>query len=151
MSDNICLKRKKMHPVRCDEKPDSKASTFLTHCVPHRMLNRTELRAVVLQPTSSKHEHETAFGVLGLNYFNSPLWTTEFTDPITRGQRCSPHNHKHVVMTLRFFLWSEKSWHGTFCFNQLTKRESSKYEPPQLSGFQSDEKGQCGTATLNCL
>lgn len=60
-------RKKKRLPARCEEKAHLKASAFLTHCIPLRMLNGTELRAVVLQPTSSKHEHETAFGRLGLN------------------------------------------------------------------------------------
>lgn len=46
---------------------------------------------------SSKHDDETAFGCLGLNSFDSPLSTTEFTDPITRGQRCNPLSCQHVV------------------------------------------------------
>lgn len=101
--------KKKRLPARCEEKAHLKASAFLTHCIPLRMLNGTELRAVVLQPTSSKHERETAFGRLGLNSFDSPVQTTGFTDPITRGQRCNPHNCKHVVLTLHFLLWPEKS------------------------------------------
>lgn len=55
--------------------------------------------------------------------------------PWRRVSYCGPRNHDM----------------GLFRFNQRNKRRTWKHEPPPRSGFPSDEKLQCGAATLNCL